>query len=267
MKLVTFTELAGVPVHYDRMKPPFQYGTRGKPLTFRADEGFLKKLEACFGDIWRELGKAEVITTAGAYVNKPHSMHNRGRAFDLDGIFWSDKKLVTAGFYDDPKLYLTVEAVLRKHFGTVLGYFYNPAHRDHFHFDDGSKIGFSISSRSRMLFVQAFLKFSLGKAVALDGRTIPLGSFDKFMEVTPWSWTRFLDYTIRELKGSKAAIPEDKEGTPLDLLHDVYEAVREELQDTSLRKPIELALNRFANNEEVQEWLKQFKADEDVDDS
>src|SRR6185436_7057933 len=86
----------GVPVHYDRLASPHHYGSRGKARNFHCKTDFEPLLDAAFRDVWlyTGLGKAEVITSAGAYVNKP-GQHGQGRAFDIDGIFWSDKTFVT----------------------------------------------------------------------------------------------------------------------------------------------------------------------------
>jgi len=270
MELVTFTELAGVPVHYDRLSPPFQYGSRGKPLSFKATPKFKQKLDSCFSEIWRVLGNAEVITTAGAYVHKP-GMHGKGRAFDLDGIFWKDKQLVTARFHEYPKLYLSVEAILRRHFGTVLNYFYNPAHRDHFHFDDGSPVGFTASSPSRTLFVRACLRYLWNVPVAMrPGWNISLER--KIPKDVPdlWAWQKFL-YAVAEAAAADYSSPgpeedEPKEKTPLQLLHNLYSVIEDELQGTALRKPVEIALNEFCNHEATQKWLEQFREGDEEND-
>lgn len=82
-----FTSLAGVTVHYDR--PPLApYGSTGVSYRFHATEEFEQLLDVCFRELWAAcpLGSGEVITSAGAWVEKPNSFHNSGRAFDLDGI-------------------------------------------------------------------------------------------------------------------------------------------------------------------------------------
>jgi hypothetical protein len=78
----------GVPVHYDRLPSPHHYGSRGKARKFHCKTDFEPLLDAAFRDVWlyTGLGKAEVITSAGAYVDKP-GQHGQGRALDIDGIF------------------------------------------------------------------------------------------------------------------------------------------------------------------------------------
>ncbi|MFN6956077.1 MAG: extensin family protein [Acetobacteraceae bacterium] len=174
MQLIRFSRLADVPLHYDRFEEAsgFGYGTRGKPLTFRAVEGFVDAMEALFQDLFQRVpgrfGAAEVIATAGAYVDKP-GYHGLGRAFDLDALFFTKRDFVTLNFPSDPYFYLAVESVIRMHFGTVLNYDYDPAHRDHFHFDDGSAIGWKKYAKSHVVFVQNVLNHCYGMKVDVDG--------------------------------------------------------------------------------------------------
>jgi hypothetical protein len=167
--MTSFSALAGVPVNYAR-PPVAPYGTRGKAHTFNCTSGFLLKLEACFDELFRvsPLGRAEIITSAGAFVEKP-GFHGLGRAFDLDALFWPGRDFVTLRFPTDQKFYLGVEAVLRKHFGTVLNFLYNPDHHDHLHVDDSTEVGFVRTSKSRALFVQAALTHVLNIPVGIDG--------------------------------------------------------------------------------------------------
>lgn len=160
MLLETFSHLAGVPVHYDRYAKDsgFGYGTRGKPHLAKATPEMIRTLENCFIDIFSlsPFGPAEVIITAGAYVDKP-GQHGLGQAFDLDGIFWSKERFIALEYPVRPHIYLAVESVIRQHFGTVLNYNYNPAHQDHFHLDIGTPVGFQEDSKSRVEYLQASL--------------------------------------------------------------------------------------------------------------
>lgn len=165
-----FAKLAGVPVHYDRFTPPYNYGTKGKPMTFYATKEFHEKLERCFTELWIlcPFGPAEVITSAGAYTDKP-GWHGKGRAFDLDGIFWRDKTFIANKYLDDTKFYLGVNAILLKHFNTVLNYHYDNAHRDHFHIqNDGRQVGFRVVA-SNVLFLQAALQEIFYENLNMDG--------------------------------------------------------------------------------------------------
>lgn len=162
----TFTELAGVPVHYDRDHEE-DYGTRGRPYEFEAQPSLIAKLEAAFEKLWGLLGRAEVILSAGAYVDKA-GWHGRGLAFDLDGIIWPEGKCIAKLYPNYPQLYLMVECCLRRHLGTVLNYHYNEAHRDHWHIQDDERIAF-VPSHSQTLFLQAALSETYGERIALDG--------------------------------------------------------------------------------------------------
>ena len=138
-----FNVVGGVPTNYAR-HPVAVYGTIGVPRTFHCTHAFFSKLDACFQELWRVSphSRAQAVVSAGAHVQKPGA-HGQGRAFDIDAIFWPGKTLVTRNFPTDQNYYLGVEAVLRKHFGVVLDYNYNAAHRDHFHVDDTVHVGFS----------------------------------------------------------------------------------------------------------------------------
>jgi hypothetical protein len=163
----------GVPVHYDRLPSPDHYGSRGKEHTFYCEEDFEALLDDAFKDLWlyTGLGKAQVITSAGAYTDKP-GQHGEGRALDIDGIFWSNTTFITlhAGWQgQDRRFYFGIEAVLRRHFGVVLDYEYNAPHRDHFHVDDSNSLGFRKTSRSKVRSLQGMLNNVWGKNVDEDG--------------------------------------------------------------------------------------------------
>lgn len=165
-----FNELAGVKVHYDRLPPPYNYGSRGKPIKFYATKEFQEKLARCFAELWDicPFGNAEVIASAGAYTNKA-GWHGKGLAFDLDGIFWGSRTFIADKFLDDPKLYLGIQAILLKHFGTVLNYHYDEEHRDHFHIqDDGHEVGFR-NVTSVLMFLQPTLMELFDENVYIDG--------------------------------------------------------------------------------------------------
>jgi len=165
----TAPELGNVPLFYDRLT----FRGDGKPVTLAMTENFEEKLDKCFFELWNicPYKEAKKIFTAGAYVDKP-GMHGEGRAFDLDGFEWSNRKFIVFedGYNNgDRKFYFGIEAVLRKHFGIVLNYLYNADHRDHFHIDDSVAIDFDTSARSKMLFLQGALVFVFGLSVGLTG--------------------------------------------------------------------------------------------------
>jgi hypothetical protein len=167
-----FSELAGVPVRYDRSADA-PYGSRGRPHRFVGQRDFVSKLDRLFEELWLVCGSgtAEVITSAGAFTRKP-GQHGLGRAFDLDAIFWSRNSFVTLddGFGGrDRRLYFGIECVIRKHFGQVLNYDYDVAHRDHFHIDDAQPVGFRPESRALMLFLQGTLAHVHHSPLGIDG--------------------------------------------------------------------------------------------------
>lgn len=211
-----FKTLNGIPVHYDR--PPLAaYGSRGVAYDFYATQEFEDKLDACFAELEQvcPLGRPEVITSAGAWVEKPNSYHNIGEAFDVDGIHWADKKLISLNFPDDRRLYLGVEAVLRKHFPTVLNYYYNLAHRDHLHVEMSRQMTFDRGARSEVLFLQAALTYVLNLPVAIDGGWGPetSGATTRALEElnigggleTLETWMQFLTAVSRRAFGEQPA--------------------------------------------------------------
>ncbi|MEM1059168.1 MAG: hypothetical protein AAGK14_07955 [Verrucomicrobiota bacterium] len=170
----SFRTLAGVPVHYAR-PPVAPYGTRGQARRWLSTLSFERRLDAAFGELWERcpLGPAAIITSAGAWVDKP-GYHGLGRGFDLDALFWPvgtapRDAFVALHYPKDLAFYLGVESVLRRHFGTVLQYLYNAAHRDHFHVDDGTPVAWRSGSRSRVLYLQSALTHLHAAPVAIDG--------------------------------------------------------------------------------------------------
>jgi hypothetical protein len=262
-----FKKLAGVPVHYDRFTDVrYGYGTKGKPYDFFCTKKFQDKLDACFQELWNICphGKGEVITSAGAYVDKPGS-HGMGRGFDLDGIFWPNKTFITINYPTEKEFYLGVEAVLRKHFGTVLNHLYNNAHQDHFHIDDTSEVKFFTSSRSRVLFLQATVVNLFEKTIDIDGDWGPktrgaitdvLQTLGIQNDITDLAvWLKYLDSVAKTAFGIV-----EKEKNPLELLQDLYKCIDDQLQDSTSKKTIESALALFIDHLDTQKWLKQYNS-------
>jgi hypothetical protein len=167
--LQSFTRLAGIPIHYARA-PSAPYGTRGKPRKVRLAGGTRERFESCFAELREIAGKPDCIVSGGCYVNKP-GRHGQGRAMDIDSIWWPGWHVVTK--VGITIRYLGVEAVLRRHFGTVLNYDYNRAHQDHWHVDDGRPVGYAPRSRAQTVFVQQALNILWGKNLLVDGKTGP----------------------------------------------------------------------------------------------
>jgi len=164
----SFKELGGVPVLYDRLSEG-HYGVMGVEHDFRAVPEFVEKLDIMFQEIWTLTGmQAKVILSAGAYVGKP-GWHGRGQAFDLDAIHWRGKHFI-ANLHkeENAAFYLGIESVIRKHFGTVLDFYYNKAHRDHFHFQDDGR-DFFRKSHSQVLYTQACCVYVYKEVIEIDG--------------------------------------------------------------------------------------------------
>lgn len=214
---VRFDTIAGVPVSYDR-DTHASYGTRGRvmkklgPVTPR----FFKALEACVEEIGElcPWGKPELIVTGGVHGDgtDPANRHSQGRAFDLDGLWWPSRPpLVAKKAPDTPILYCAVDAVLRRHVGTVLNYWYNAAHQDHWHIDDGSPVAWQ-PSRSRVLALQAALVHVWDASLDLDGVWGPktLGAYRAALRTflcdeTAAGWLPFLQATAK--RGFDRAAP------------------------------------------------------------
>ncbi len=273
-----FDELAGVPVHYDRA-PNAGYGTRGIAYTFHSTEPFEDTLHAAVEELWAvcPLGPAEVLTSAGAYVDKG-GMHGAGRAFDIDGIFWADKAFVANRYPSDRAFYLAVEAVLRKHFGTVLNYKFDAAHQDHFHVSGRGEPGFVAAHESRVTYWQMALTHLFDRPVTVDGLTGPetnrasrallrergVAEADEMAteaglhRVLDRAWSDLLD-AARE-QGFRDMADATKK-TPLHLLEALYATVSDELAGQASRKTIESAVTTFAQHPKTDAWLDQFRTD------
>ena len=169
--LVAFSRVTEVPLYYAR-DPVARYGTRGKgPRTCRLRRQTLSTLTACLEELWQVCpwGRAEVLTEAGCWVDKP-GRHGQGRAIDIDAIWWRAKGCIVARDAPlFPARYLAIESTLRRYFGCVLGWWYNEAHHDHWHCDDGADVGFDSSSGVEVKYVQASLAHVWHRPVVIDG--------------------------------------------------------------------------------------------------
>ena len=268
--LIRFDQIAGVPVHYAR-DPVAPYGGRGKPRYFKCQDGFLTTLNSFFSELWEicPLGHAQVITSAGAYVEKA-GQHGRGRAFDIDGLFWPDYDFVTFNFHSDPAFYLAVEALLHGHFGTVLAFHYNKDHRDHFHVDDGRPVGLRKNSRSHALFVQTAARYVFAIDVEIDGRWGPdtSAAFKGICESlnivddisAPSDWRRFLHGCAERAFDELARGGQEVAADPLVALRDVYDVIGRELGESTSRKAVEAALTAFVSMDEISDLLDQCRS-------
>lgn len=272
----SFKTLGGyVPVHYDRKPPEHGLGSRGIPATWYCTENFEEKMDNCFAELWTKcpLGKADIICTAGAWVNKP-GMHGMGQAFDLDAIWWGDRLLLANNYSSDKAAYLGVESVLRKYFGTVLNHKYNSAHKCHWHFDDGTNVGFR-TARSVILYLQMSLNevFKINKRLVVDGdygdntrdgvrqalkdcglvNETDISSNSKLDQALKDNWMAFLDEAAK--RGLEALKPRgDKEPASV-LLERLYDVINEEIGNSGTRKTIEVALSTFVSHPTIEKAL------------
>ncbi|MDJ0769718.1 MAG: phage tail tip lysozyme [Ilumatobacter sp.] len=175
MALVTWDEIGGVPVHYARDLVP-SVRNRGTRRRFRSQAAFKAKLDAMFAEMWEHcgLGKASVIVTAGAFVDKA-GMHGEGRAFDLDGIVWladderAEREFYSVDFAADAPFYWAVGGILNRHMRFVLHAAFDATHEDHFHITDKHPPGFSSTSPSAVKYLQAAITHVHGRPIAIDG--------------------------------------------------------------------------------------------------
>jgi hypothetical protein len=168
-----YPTIGGVPLRYIRTSPDISN------YRARSTSAFEDKLDNFSRDVARvaprSYGRLRYFGTAGAYVNKP-KYHGLGRAFDLDLVRWSR---VTCG----PILghhthrrrairrrYIGVDALARRWFKYVLDGWYNTAHRDHMHLDDGGgALVFNHSYRSDTVFIQAAANVMIDAHLVIDG--------------------------------------------------------------------------------------------------
>ncbi len=159
MPLIRVDNLAGIPLFYDRYSSS-SYGVSAVPMRPYIDNQFHASCVNCVQEL------SNVLTNSGFTITQiwsggvgrsgtGRSYHHKNRAFDLDAlIFDDDSRWVADTFPQRPFLYLAIEAVLRRYFGTVLNYDYNAAHEDHFHFDNGTSVKFKRDARSHVVFLQ-----------------------------------------------------------------------------------------------------------------
>jgi len=254
-----------ISLHYAR-EVAYPYGTRGRRLKFRMTSKFHKTLEACFQELFGQcpLGKPEVITCAGTFVNKPGS-HGRGAAFDFDAAFWPEYKMTTLDFPVDFELYLGIESYLRRHFGIVLNYLYNNAHKDHWHVDTSVTTGFSTKSRSKVIYLQMTLSYLYELDVVIDGiwgpqtRRALNATADRLGITDPRTksgWMKYLDLT-----GKVAFQLFEPTKAPERLLNNVYDRLDE--QPLAVRHALRDALNSFRLHPVTDAWLSGQRDDSD----
>jgi len=173
-----YRTIGGIPLRYVRVSPMLT------TVHVRSTDGFEHKLDhfsynlATAAPPW--YGGLRWIATAGAYVNKP-GYHGLGRAFDLDVVRWRNAACrPIRGHHRSQHLsqrrrYIGVDALARRWFKYVLDAWYNPAHRDHMHLDDGGgALVFNTGYRSDTVFIQRAANLMINAGLVIDGIYGPL---------------------------------------------------------------------------------------------
>ncbi len=172
---VKISTLGGKPLLYDRSAPG-HYGVGGVPTQPFMNPVFARECDAMFTELVDRLKAdaglevSKILTGGVSRSGTGASLHHQNRAFDLDALLFKDgSNWVSTTFPQRPQLYLGIEAVLRRHFGTVLSYDYNRAHQDHFHFDNGTPVKFKSAAKSHVIFIQNVIALVYQTRVGRDG--------------------------------------------------------------------------------------------------
>lgn len=218
---IRISSLGGAPLLYDR-KVPGHYGKTGIPFRPFIQSSFAGECNAAFAELFglfqqKGVGPATAILSGGVgRSGSGTSYHHKNRAFDLDGLVMDAGNWVADTFPERPLLYLAIESILRRHFGTVLAYDYNADHEDHFHFDNGRAPGFKNLAKSHVIYLQNALFFVYDIPVGRDGVWGPETSgastdLRNNLGIGPFStlanWMKFLEVTASEAIDKELAIP------------------------------------------------------------
>jgi hypothetical protein len=170
-----FSAIDGVPVYYDRagsLQRATFYCTYGFYDRLVAWKRRLASISAGAGAAYSSLS---YLALAGAYVNKS-GYHGLGRAVDVDQVVWSGtaSRPVDREYASSDRAvrrrFLAVDAVCRGTFRYVLDGWYDAAHHEHIHADDGAlPTVCRTGSRSDTVFVQATCNAFTGAGLAVDG--------------------------------------------------------------------------------------------------
>lgn len=168
-------KFGGKPLLYDRSVTS-HYGKSGVAFKPFVNPAFATSCDDCFKELIDRLDKkaglkvTSILSGGVSRAGTGSSLHHKNRAFDFDALLFGDgSNWVSNTFPQRPQLYLGIEAILRKHFGTVLAYDYNRAHEDHFHFDNGTPTGFKTAAKSHVIFIQNVIALIYGSAIGRDG--------------------------------------------------------------------------------------------------
>ena len=131
-----------------------------------------------FADIYGGLTPSWIghMGTYRAFSGNP-SWHYRARAWDISSLTWTNGTTLDMcnGAHASSSLatrrrYLAVEALLRRHFRTVLNGYYNADHENHFHVDNGCQVEpLRKTLRSHTLFIQLIANNFMFRSINVDG--------------------------------------------------------------------------------------------------
>jgi hypothetical protein len=173
-----YPTIGGVPLRYVRTSPQVtSYYARSTAAFENKLDNFSRDLAGLAPSSY---GGLRYFATAGAYVNKP-KYHGLGRAFDLDLVRWQGATCgPILGHHTHRhrivrRRYIGVDAVARRWFKYVLDGWYNGAHHDHMHLDDGGgALVFNVNYHSDTVFIQSAANLMMGAKLAIDGIYGPL---------------------------------------------------------------------------------------------
>ncbi|MEP3051792.1 MAG: hypothetical protein ABJP48_03510 [Erythrobacter sp.] len=165
-----FDQLACVPVHYDRLAEPNNYGSRGQPRTFYCRSRLKSTLNQCLADLWPLWGKGtpSIILSAGT-IGDNGGQHGTGYAFDLDGFYWGNERFMMDEFPSKQVFYNGINAHLYLYFSQVLSYQYDN-HHNHFHVDFNFSYAFRTTSTAQTNFLQSCLIYNYGHNLGSTGK-------------------------------------------------------------------------------------------------
>jgi hypothetical protein len=199
LAMVTITHAGPYRLAYDRHTRVGELGRDRDTRNFQGTQALQDALNAWAAHVPTVMDPPAYVLTAGLYVNKAGE-HGNGNAADIDGFWWSDtSRFLAVNAPRDWYRYLTIEASLRKAFGTVLNYDYNAAHHDHWHCD----LGYPTTWRragSQTLFVKRALNEIWGESLTVN-RTWDRAAADAVTRAgydlsQRGEWDHFLDNLI-----------------------------------------------------------------------
>ena len=174
IQTVRVAELAGAPLLFLR-------GGSQDETSFPAAPEFAAKLEqtatVIVGRAPDGFGRLESIASAGIFVDRPPSLHAKGRACDWDVVRFAEVKISPLGHdHADESAakrirYWSLAALIRSCSAFVLHAEFNADHEDHIHQDDGGRFAFDRGSGTTVKLVQALCNevYGLTPPLVVDG--------------------------------------------------------------------------------------------------